>query len=40
MFNQEEKKGGRFAEVRELLEDLGDYSATAGVWGFPLWVWA
>ena len=30
---QEEKKGGRFAEVRELLEDLGDYSATAGVWG-------
>ena len=27
---QEEKKGGRFAEVREL---LGDYSATAGVWG-------
>ena len=27
---QEEKKGGRFAEVRELLEDLGDYSATAG----------
>lgn len=30
---QEEKKGGRFAEVREFLEDLGDYSATAGVWG-------
>ena len=30
---QEEKKGGRFSEVRELLEDLGDYSATAGVWG-------
>ena len=30
---QEEKKGGRFAEVRELLEDLGDYSAAAGVWG-------
>ena len=30
---QEEKKGGRFAEVRELLEDLGDYSATAGVGG-------
>lgn len=30
---QEEKKGGRFAEVRDLLEDLGDYSATAGVWG-------
>lgn len=30
---QEEKKGGRFAEVRELLEDLGYYSATAGVWG-------
>ena len=30
---KEEKKGGRFAEVRELLEDLGDYSATAGVWG-------
>lgn len=30
---QEEKKGGRFTEVRELLEDLGDYSATAGVWG-------
>lgn len=30
---QEEKKGGRFAEVRELPEDLGDYSATAGVWG-------
>lgn len=29
---QEEKKGGRFAEVRELLEDLGDYSAAAGVW--------
>ena len=30
---QEEKKGGRFSEVRELLEDLGDYSAAAGVWG-------
>lgn len=30
---QEEKKGGRFSEVRELLEDLGDCSATAGVWG-------
>ena len=30
---QEEKKGGRFSEVRELLEDLGDYSATAVVWG-------
>lgn len=32
---QEEKKGGRFAEVRELLENLGDYSTTAGVWGLP-----
>lgn len=32
---QEEKKGRKFAEVRELLENIGDYSTTAGVWGLP-----
>lgn len=32
---QEEKKGRKFAEVQELLEDIGDYSRTVGVWGLP-----
>ena len=32
---QEEKKGRKFADVQELLEDIGDYSRTVGVWGLP-----
>ena len=32
---QEEKKGRKFAEVQELLEDIGDYSRIVGVWGLP-----
>ncbi len=32
---QEEKKGRKFAEVQELLKDIGEYSRTVGMWGLP-----